>query len=255
MIGLVRKDLYCLKKGLKTFLMVSIGVIVLSVLFILSARYGNVAKGIEEMKIENNMGEKEFYAFYQGFIWCVLVLPMAFLGIIAECFKEDKKAGFSRPLCCLPLSDGKIVGSRYISAFLLAAIGMAASLLAGFFVSLVSDAFPLQKMLGYIFCLNGAMLAYTGLQMFLTYAFGAEKADLIQCVPLIILLMLCIYLFQGKISNVTEVEINACMTGMINDISNFMVEKCGLVFLAAIGCMVLSFLGSWMLFRKRKGVI
>ena len=255
MIGLVRKDLYCLKRGLKTFLMVSISVIVLSVLFILSARYGNVAKGIEEMKIENNMGEEVFYTFYQGFIWSVLVLPMAFLGIIAECFKEDKKAGFSRPLCSMPLSDGKIVGSRYISALLLGGIGMVSSLLSGFFVSLVSDVFPLQKMFGYILCLNGAMLVYTSLQMFLTYAFGAEKADLIQCVPLIILLVLSIYLFGGKASNVTEAEVDTYIAGITSRISDFMVEKCGLVFLIAIGCMALSFLGSWLLFRKRKGVI
>lgn len=255
MIGLVRRDLYCLKRSLKVFLIVSISVIVLSVLFILSSRYGNVAKAIETMKIENNMGEKEFYAFYQGFIWCVLALPMSFLGMIAECFKEDKKAGFSRTLCCLPLSGGKIVGSRYVSALLLAGIGMVSSLLSGFFVSLVSDAFPLPRMLGYILFLNGALLAYTGLQMFLTYAFGAEKADLIQCVPLIILLAICIYVFLGKISDVTEAEINTYLTGMISDISDFMVGKCGLILLLAIGFMALSFLGSCLLFRKRKGVI
>lgn len=255
MTGLIQKDLYCLRRGLKTFILVSIGVIVISVLFILSARYGNVAKGIEEMKTENNMGEEEFYAFYQGFIWCVLALPMSFLGIIAECFKEDKKAGFSRPLLCLPLSEGKIVGSRYISSLLLAGISLADSLLAGFFVSLVSDVFPLSKMIGYILCLNGALLIYTGLQMFLTYAFGAEKADIIQCAPLIILLVLSIYFFQGKVSGLTDAEFNAYLSGMVNHISDFMVNQCVLIFFIAIGFMFFSFLFSWMLFRKRRGVI
>lgn len=255
MTGLIRKDLYCLRKGLKTFILVSIGVIVLSVLFILSARYGNVAKGIEQMKIENNMGEKEFYAYYQGVIWCVLVLPMSFLGIIAECFKEDKKAGFSKPLLCLPLSEGKIVGSRYIASLLLAGISLGDSLLAGFFVSLVSDVFPLQKLIGYILCLNGALLVYMSLQMLLTYAFGAEKADLIQCIPLVILLVFFICFFQRNIAGLTDKEFASYFTGTVNDISDFMIHKCGVVFLTAIGCMGLSFLGSWALFRKRRGVI
>lgn len=255
MTGLIRKDFYCLKRGLKTFLMVSIGLIVISVLFILSARYGNVAKGIEEMKIENNMEEKEFYAFYQGFIWCVLALPMSFLGIISECFKEDKKAGFSRPLLCMPLNAGKIVGSRYISSLLLAGISLADSLLAGFFVSLVSDVFSFSKILGYILCLNGALIIYTSLQMLLTYAFGAEKADLIQCAPFVILLVLFYYFFQKKISGLTDAEFNAYFTEMVNHISELMVHKCVLVFLFAIGCLFLSFLCSWMVFCKRKGAV
>lgn len=255
MKGLIQKDLYCLRRGLKTFILVSIGVIAISVLFILSARYGNVAKGIEEMKIENNMGEKEFYAIYQGFIWCVLALPMSFLGIIAECFKEDKKAGFSRLLLCLPLSEGKIVGSRYISSLLLAGASLADSFLAGFFVSLVSDVFSLQKILGYILCLNAGLLVYTSLQMFLTYAFGAERADLIQCAPSVILLVFFIYFFQENLSGLTDAEFTAYITGIVNDISDFMIHKCGLIFLIAIGCMGLSFWGSWVLFRKRRGVI
>ncbi|MBD5544196.1 MAG: ABC-2 transporter permease [Lachnospiraceae bacterium] len=255
MVGLIQKDMYCLKGNLKTFLIVSISVIVLSVLFILSARYGNVAKGIEQMKIESNLGEEEFYAFFQGAVWCVLLLPMSFLGMIAECFKEDKKAGFSRQMLTLPLSDGKIVGSRYISCLLLAVISLADSLLAGFFVSLVSDVFPLQKMLGYILCFNGALLAYMSVQMFLIYTFGEKKSDLIQCVPLVILLLLAIYIFQTRLSNVTDAQVNAYMIGMINQIADFMIEKCGLILLAAMGCMALSFFGSWKIFQKRREVI
>ncbi|MCM1162268.1 MAG: ABC-2 transporter permease [Roseburia sp.] len=253
MVGLIRKDMYCLRRNLKTFLMVSIGVIIISVLFILSARYGNVAKGIEEMKVENHMGEEDFYAFFQVAIWCVLLLPMSFLGIIAECFKEDKKAGFSKQMLILPLSDGKIVGSRYISCLLLSVISLADSLLAGFFVSLVSEAFPLQKMLGCILCFNGALLAYMSLQMFLIYVFGAEKSDLMQCVPLVLLLIAVeIYIYRTSISGA---QAAADVTGIINQAADFMMEKYGLILLAAMGCMALSFLGSWKIFQKRRGVI
>ena len=51
MTGLIRKDMYCLRKLLKMFFLVTAGVITLSVLLIISARYGNIASAIQEMKV------------------------------------------------------------------------------------------------------------------------------------------------------------------------------------------------------------
>ena len=65
MTGLIRKDMYCLRKILKMFFLVTAGVITLSVLLIISARYGNIASAIQEMKEENGMGEEAFYYFFQ----------------------------------------------------------------------------------------------------------------------------------------------------------------------------------------------
>ena len=54
MIGLITKDMYCLRKNLKTFICVTIGVITVAVLFLVSSRCGNVALGMEQMKKEDS---------------------------------------------------------------------------------------------------------------------------------------------------------------------------------------------------------
>ena len=58
MCGLITKDMYCLKKNLKIFFSVTIGIMVLSVLFIISSKYGNVARGMAQMQREEKFGNK-----------------------------------------------------------------------------------------------------------------------------------------------------------------------------------------------------
>ena len=250
MTGLIRKDMYCLRKILKMFFLVTAGVITLSVLLIISARYGNIASAIQEMKEENGMGEEAFYYFFQLPIWLTLFIPMAFLSMIVECFKEDQKAGFSKTMLCLPLTDAQIVGSRYLSCLLFTMLGLAGSFVAAFFVSLASDVFRLQKLMGYIFCFSGGLLVYMSFVMFMIYFLGAEKADLIQCVPFLLLLVAAIVVVKRKFSTISQANVK-----FIDSVSEFMTEKSWLIFLIALGSMALSFWGSCAVMKKRKGGI
>ena len=250
MTGLIRKDMYCLRKILKMFFLVTAGVITLSVLLIISARYGNIASAIQEMKEENGMGEEAFYYFFQLPIWLTLFIPMAFLSMIVECFKEDQKAGFSKTMLCLPLTDAQIVGSRYLSCLLFTMLGLAGSFVAAFFVSLASDVFRLQKLMGYIFCFCGGLLVYMSFVMFMIYFLGAEKADLIQCVPFLLLLVAAIVVVKRKFSTISQADVK-----FIDSVSEFMTEKSWLIFLIALGSMALSFWGSCVVMKKRKGGI
>ena len=255
MTGLIRKDMYCLRKILKMFFLVTAGVITLSVLLIVSARYGNIASAIQEMKEENGMGEEAFYYFFQLPIWLTLFIPMAFLSMIVECFKEDRKAGFARTMLCLPLTDAQIVGSRYLSCLLFAMLGLAGSFVAAFFVSLASDVFCLQKLMGYIFCFCGGLLVYMSFVMFMIYFLGAEKADLIQCVPFLLLLVAVIVAVKRKFAAVSQAERDSFSVKLFDSVSGFMTEKYWLIFLIALGCMALSFWGSCVVMKKRKGGI
>lgn len=203
MTGLIRKDMYCLKNILMTFFLVTAGVILLAVLLLISARCGNIALAIREMKEETGMGEEAFYYFFRIPIWLTLFIPMAFLSMIVECFKEDRKAGFAKTMLCMPLTDAQIVGSRYLSCLLFAVLGMAGSFVAAFFVSLASDTFALKELMQYMFCFGGALLVYMSFVMFMLYALGVEKADLIQCVPFLVLFVAALVTVQKKISRNT----------------------------------------------------
>lgn len=255
MTGLIRKDIYCLRKSLKVFVLVSAGVIVLAVLFILSARYGNLARGMAEMRAENNMSEEDFYSFFRIGIWLVLCLPAAFLTMITECFKEDRRAGFSRQMLSFPLSDTKIVGSRYASCILLSMVSLVDSLFAGFIVSLASPAFSLRELAGYACGFNGVLLIYLSIVMLAIYAFGAEKTDLIQCVPFILLLIAAICIFQQQVSSMTGAQMDTYLRDIVDAVSDFLKEKWFRLYLAALICMGLSFSGASSIFKRRKGKI
>ena len=59
MNGLILKDIMCLRKQLTIFCYVIIGVMIVSVMFVLSTRFGNLAKNAAEMMAENSMTEYE----------------------------------------------------------------------------------------------------------------------------------------------------------------------------------------------------
>ena len=55
MKGLIIKDIMCLKKQLTTFVYVISGVVVISILYVLSSRFGNLAKVGKVLLDENNV--------------------------------------------------------------------------------------------------------------------------------------------------------------------------------------------------------
>ena len=55
MKGLIIKDIMCLKKQLRTFSFVLLGVFVLALMYVLSARFGNIAKAGADMLLDNDL--------------------------------------------------------------------------------------------------------------------------------------------------------------------------------------------------------
>jgi len=257
MSGLIKKDMYCLKKNLLMFLLVTVGVIVLSVMFIISAQSGNVAQGISQMKAENDgMSEADFYGMFQIAVWATLLIPIAFVGMIAECFKEDRKAGFYRYMMTMPLNEAKLVGSRYISLLMFMATGIAGSCIAALFVSLVSDYFEPVKLFGIILTFAAVMLVYMSIVMLLFYIFGTERADFIQCAPFIAALAAVIAALAGKINSVPKNQLDdGYFGGFIEKLSDIMARN-GVLFMGlAIVCAVVSYLLSCKMLKQRRGNI
>lgn len=254
MPGLIRKDLYCLKKSLWQFLFVTLGVILLAVLFLLSAGYGNVAKGIENMQAEGQMSEAEFYALFQIAVWLILLIPVAFVCMVVDCFKADQKAGFYKCLMSLPLQEYEIVGSRYVCCLLIAAVGMAGSAVAAILVSMISGVYALEKLLGAVAVFTAVLLIYMSFVMFMLYLLGVERADLIQCVPFAVLLLAAFLVVQRKLQGMSEPELDTFLEelttrGPVRFLENYW----GVVPLLSVLCMAVSFWGSCKILRMRRG--
>lgn len=256
MTGLIKKDMYCLRKNLLMFLMVTVGVIVLAVMFIISSQSGNVALGISRMKAENDgMSEADFYGIFQIAIGAALFIPIAFVGVVVECFKEDRKAGFYKYMMTLPLSETKIVGSRYISLLLFTAVSVAGSCIAAVFVSLVSDYFQLTKLLSIIFTFAAVMLVYMSIVLLLLYVLGVERADFIQCAPFVVVFVAGIAVMGGRMSSLPENELDGYFGKLVNELSDIIAKK-GILFIGiALACVAVSYIISCKMLKQRRGNI
>lgn len=254
--GLIKKDMYCLKKNLQMFLFVTIGIIVLSVMFIISSESGNVALGIEQMKAENDgMSEADFYAVFQVAVWATLFIPIAFVGVVVECFKEDRKAGFYKYMMTLPLNENKLVGSRYISLLLFTAVSVAGSCTAAVFVSLVSDYFRLERLLSIVFTFAAVLLIYMSIVMLLLYVFGVERADFIQCAPFAAVFVSGIAAMGIKISSMPENELDGYIVKLINGFSDAVTKKGIIIMGIGLVCVAVSYFVSCKILKRRRGNI
>lgn len=258
MRGLVLKDMYCLKKNLTLFFGVTVGVIAMSLLYILSSKYGNIATEYEAMQTMESVSSEEA-AMLQGttkaVVYFSLLVPIAFLATIVECFKEDLKAGFYKTMMSLPLSNAKIVGSRYLSCMLFTVVAMLGSIMTAFLVSLVEEDMPFENSLKYILLFTTVLMVYISLVIFLLYLFGARKADLIQCVPFVILLIAAEGWFVKKLLAAPEGEEMGIFSDLGESVKVLVNDYGYILFLGALLCMGISFLGSWFMMKRRRGNI
>lgn len=252
MTGLIYKDMCCLRKNIKLFIFVTFGVIVMALLFVLSAQYGNVAKAVAEMQAYGSIGAGMQQSFYTIAIWVMLFIPLAFLATVTECFKEDRKAAFAKQMHSMPVSDMQIVGSRYLSCILFAVVSVLGSLLAAIPVSVASDAFTFKGLVGPIVFFCSALLIYMSIVMFCIYLIGSEKADLIQCIPFIVLLVAGEGYLAVKLSSVDDAAVSMMFQELLNGLLRLSTQKWMLFLTVALVCMVLSWLSSVAVLKMRR---
>ncbi len=245
MVGLIYKDLCCLRKHIKMFAILTVVVIALSLLFVLSMEHGNVALMIAEMS------EEEFFGLFQTAIWCVMILPIACSAMIQECFKEDSTANFKKCLYALPVKEEKVVGGRYMAGLAFLFLGFLGTLAVGTSIALATDVFKFRQLLGYSVTFLAVIILYEAFVMFVLYSVDGKKADLIQCVPLVILLVLWGGFFTKKVDKMSEEQFTAFVKSVMDTLNDLMTNKCIWILLFALLVMGLSYIGSVFMQKKR----
>ncbi len=96
MKGLIIKDIMCLKKQLTIFVYVLTGVLVVSVMYVLSARFGNIALAGKELlaQSENHMSGIDVKNLGSIALIFFMFLPPVVVCDMANVFEADGKAGF-----------------------------------------------------------------------------------------------------------------------------------------------------------------
>lgn len=255
MKGLVIKDLYCLKKEIRLFLGTTIGSTIVSVLFLLSARYGNIADALADIQKTEMIGSDMLLSLSDMLALVVIYLPIALAASIVECFKEDSKAGFSKVTLSMPVSYKKIVGSRYITCMLFFGACFLSTTFCNLLVTSVSDTLKFIAVLKGTFCACAIFMIYMSFIMFLLYLFGTKRADIIQTVPILLVFFVGVICFAEKIEAQTEVDEFGSMIEMVNLGKEFMEKQGVKVFIVALLCMCVSYFLSVKILENKREMI
>ena len=151
MKGLIIKDIMCLKKQLTTFVYVISGVVVISILYVLSSRFGNLAEvGKVLLDENNNMTQVDVKNLGSMVLIMSMLIPIVSVGDMVNVFIADGKAGFFKVSASLPVSMKKRMLSRFLTIYALFAIGATVDIVLAMVLSSLTDIMGFGSFLGII---------------------------------------------------------------------------------------------------------
>ena len=262
MKGLIIKDIMCLKKQLTVFIYVIIGVVVISVMYVLSAKFGNLALAGNEMLATNDMTENDVKNLATGALVLFMMLPIVTVGDMANVFMADGKAGFNRIAGALPVSLKKRLLSKYITIYALFGLGMFVDVLLAFLLSALTDIITFGQFFGIIVSVASVVSIYSALVIFYCVLLGYGKEEYAQIFSIgTMILTFCLIridLIKSIIADIASGEAGSEQSSnelMIWKGLDFIKEKAWILFLVAVLVCVLSYVVTLLIERRKRGVI
>lgn len=234
MKGLLIKDFFCLKKQLINYGFIIAGVIVISVMFVLSYNFGNIHAGFTEMVDSGQNTGESITIIASNAMLLFMLIPIACTGDITNLVIEDEKASFYKVASALPVSVGRRVACRFMAGYLFIVLGAAVDLILSVILSSLTDVISLEKYCGVIITFASVMMVYISLFILFTYILGKGKTIYANILPLLIGLLVCICVSFNKIKAfLTDIDDNALMD-LYNRTTDFMFHRSYLLLTAAI---------------------
>ena len=253
MKGLLIKDYYCLKKSLKSFLGLTIGVIIIGIMFAISMEHGNMAIVAAGTAVEAGVDEATAFDMFRIAVWLVIIIPMAFVGNVVDCFKADMRVGFGKQLFSLPVTSGQIVGARYLACIIYALVSFVGATITALCISGASEQYPLSELLSVAVLFGAIMISYLCIVMSLIYLLGVKYADYIQSAPILIVMIVAVVFSNVKMMNMEEEELTALMGNMWRTVKGFITQNVSIFLLVAVVILVVTYFISVQIVEKRRG--
>lgn len=256
MKGLVIKDLMCLKKQLIIFAYVVAGVLVVSTMFVLSARFGNIALANREMMAEG-LSDIDINNISTQILILFMLLPVACLGDFAKIFEEDGKAEFAKVSSVMPLSINQRVMAKFITIFSMFGMGALTDLVIAFILSKLTGIISFMDFLGIIISAVSLMSIFGALVILLCFVFGYGKEDYARILALFIMIATALLANISKIKAIImairledDLEI-----GFFTDFIEYFKYKSYMLFLIAALTVILSYFISVFVAKRKRGVV
>lgn len=253
MKGLLIKDYYCLKKSLKSFLGLTIGVILIGIMFAISMEHGNMKIAAAGTAVEAGVDEATVFDMFRVAVWLVIIIPMAFVGNVVDCFKADMRADFGKQLFSLPVSSKQIVGARYLACIIYALVSFVGATITAICISGASEQYPFSELMSVAVLFGSIMMIYLCIVMCLIYLIGVKYADYIQSAPLLIVMIIAVVFSGVKMMNMEEEELTALMEHIWETVKSFITQNVSIFLLVAVVTLVVTYFTSVQIVEKRRG--
>lgn len=257
MKGLIIKDLMCLRKQMILFVYTVVGVLVLAIMFVLSARFGNIADASQAMMIENDLSAMDIKNMSATSLILFMLLPIAMVGDVTTIFRMDGQAGFSSVSSILPLSVNKRVMVKYLTVFTMFGIGVVVDIVISFVLSMLTDIISFQDFFGIIISAASLMCIYGALAIVFCFLFGYGKEDYATIISWAAILMTAI-LANMKNIKVILASIRADGSDLMDffgGFMNFIKYKYFVLFAIAVIVMTASYFVSVRIVERKRGVV
>ena len=262
MKGLILKDIMCLKKQLTVFVYVLVGVLVVSVMYVLSARFGNIAQAGKEMISMDDVSSVDVKNLGTMALVFFMLLPLASIGDMANVFISDGKAGFYKVAGAFPVSLNRRILARYLTIYALFGIGVLVDILIAFVLSRLTDLINFGDFLGIIISSASVMSIYSALVIFFCLLTGYGKEQYAQIFSLLTMEILFI-LANFKTIKKMMTEIAAAASGPVEStdafpiwgILDFIKDKSWVLFLVAALLSIVSYTASLIVAERKRGII
>lgn len=175
MKGFMLKDLYCLRKQFRFFVLTTLATLYVAILFMISSEYGNVKHIVSTEELSNPATR---FIMTQFMITLAMFIPIALGERVTGCFLQDAKSGFNKVFYTVPVSNCKKVGSRYLITLIYIALGALASLIIGIFLTITVKEWTFIMTMRTLLVLVSLMIMLMSLILFGCYLLGSKRANL-----------------------------------------------------------------------------
>ncbi len=259
MKGLVIKDIMCLKKQLTTFAFVIAGVVIVSVMYVLSTRFGNLAKvGVALLDENNNMSEIDVKNLGSMALVLFMFLPIVSVGDMINVFMADGKAGFVKVSASFPVPLKNRLLARFITIFSLLGIGALADILLAGMLCMLTDIMSFGEFFGVIISVSSLMCIYSALVILFCIMLGYGKEQYAQCFSLLSMAAAFIIVRFKDLKSVfirIFIEEHGFDSDTFWQPLDFFKEKGYVFFFIAVFVMILSYMISLNIAERKRGVI
>lgn len=231
------------------------GVVVISILFVLSYNFGNIHAAFAQIVESGKSTEAEVLRIASAALLLFMLIPIACTGDITNLITEDEKASFYNVASVLPVSINKWVACRFMTGYLFIVIGVAVDFIMTIVLSSLTDIISFGKFCGVIITFASVMMMYISLFLLFVYLLGSGRTIYANIIPFLAGAAIYAAANMDKLKALILGFDDHALSELYNQAAEFMFHKSYILLIAAIIISGGAYFAAVCIARRKRGVV